>query len=683
MTPMGNPTLRLLALAKFKKKTLLLSALAAAFLSLVIGMMSPSIYRSEAVLKIEPANKATPFSSFSDPYMENQTILKDAEVLMYSQDVMNAVADELMAARINPDLAFPSSVRLTDIGFRAKLLAKRLQAKLRMPMEHSEKNIITEENDREVVASMIRTQMKVVTDVEGRMLRLQVDAADRSLAQRMCELIATKFLEVSLLKVQQELLRQEKYLVSTIDLQQEKISLLEKQLQSVKTEFSRLELRGNIEQPGLDAVGQIVERKGSLAEIAAELQTHETLYQDYRKELANTDLFEDVKKVGLREKIEKDLAEIEYKRLELVSVKGYPESHPTLINLKREADKLNHLLATVVAASNQDGRGSQATSGTSKELSAKLLSVTDRIKMLKAKKELLEKQLSRKESQMDLALDLETRSGGILRDLNGHLDILRELRRHLEETRMKIVGAVNTASLLVPPSFPLIPVSLSVVRRTFFGFFVGMVLALMVHFLFDFARPRLLVAEDLNAMKVHTFGTIRFDQNSIAHFVACLLTLEKNTAPRGEPAGHEAQTVLFSMINLSLNLDFWITEVAQSLNDTGYRVGVVIVQDQDAGLRRESTMFGPIEVTRLHRDEISFSFPQLMAGMRSKCDWILVLGTGLEPGPATVFLTRHADHLFYIARYGRSELGAIERIRMDANFTADVSEHALVMNHIM
>jgi len=41
------------------------------------------------------------------------------------------------------------------------------------------------------------------------------------------------------------------------------------------------------------------------------------------------------------------------------------------------------------------------------------------------------------------------------------------------------------------------------------------------------------------------------------------------------------------MINLSHNLEFWMTEVAQCLTDAGYRVGVVIVQDQDPTLRRE------------------------------------------------------------------------------------------------
>jgi len=66
-------------------------------------------------------------------------------------------------------------------------------------------------------------------------------------------------------------------------------------------------------------------------------------------------------------------------------------------------------------------------------------------------------------------------------------------------------------------------------------------------------------------------------------------------------------------------------------------------------------MVGSIEVTRLNPDEISFSFPQIMSRMRQKYDWIMVMGTGLEPGPATVFLTRHADHLFYITRFGRSE----------------------------
>jgi len=69
---------------------------------------------------------------------------------MYSQDVLNSVADELMASRINPDMAFPASVRITDLGFRAKMLAKRLKSKLRFPLEHSEKNVITTENDRDV-----------------------------------------------------------------------------------------------------------------------------------------------------------------------------------------------------------------------------------------------------------------------------------------------------------------------------------------------------------------------------------------------------------------------------------------------------------------------------------------------------------------------------------------------------
>jgi len=125
--------------------------------------------------------------------------------------------------------------------------------------------------------------------------------------------------------VQQELLRQEKYLVSTIDLQQEKISGLEKSLQEVKTEFSRLNCVANIEQPGLDAVGQIVERKGSLAEVESELQTHEQLFREYSRELASADLYDDVKKVGLREKMKKTLQRLNNKRLELVSVKGYSE----------------------------------------------------------------------------------------------------------------------------------------------------------------------------------------------------------------------------------------------------------------------------------------------------------------------------------------------------------------------
>lgn len=682
MIRMGNPALRLIALAKFHKRMLLLTASAAAVISFILGVMAPPIFRAEAVLKVEPQSKSGPFANFTDPFSENQTALKDAEVLIYSQDVLNDVATELMASRVNPDLAFPNSIRLTDFSFRFKMVAKRLRSRLNLPVESQEKNVITPEHDQKVVAGLIRNQMRVVPDVEGRMLRLIVEAADRYLAQRICELVAEKFLKASLLKVQDELLRQEKYLVSTIDLQQDKITDLEKKLQQVKKNFSRLEMRGNVEQAGQgDAVGQIVERKGSLAEVEAELMTNERLYDEYSRELASADMFDDIKRLGLREKIEKDLAEIEYRRLEFVAVKGYPEGHPVLQNLKNESEKLNQLLTKVMGDNTSKEGSRRALAGTSKELSAKLVTVTDRIKWLNVKKDLLKSQVNKKEKQMSTALDLETQGGALSRDLSGHFEILRELRRHLEETRMKIVGAVNTANLLVPPSFPLIPVSLSVIRRTVFGFCAGGVFALMIFFLFDFARPRLLVKEDLSAMKVHTFGHIRFDHEAISHFVSCLLTLvPTKSETRKERQG---QVVLFSMINLSLNLEYWLVEVAQMMVDAGFQIGVILVQDDDPQLRRETTMIEKIEVTRLHPDEISYSFPQLLGHMRRHNDWVMVLGKGLEPGPATLFLTRHADHLFYITRYGRSELGAIERIRSESNFTPGVNEHALVMNHIM
>lgn len=664
----GNPALRLLALARQYKLTLIFSALIGMIASIVAGLMTPHLFESEATIKIEPPKRGvlSAASAFGDNAAESSAALKNSAILLTSKEVLERAAVSLFNDGLSFDQAFPSRIRAIDLSYRFHLLKDRLKGKDVATEQEAPATTI----DIERVVSLLRNQMRIAIDPETETVSIHVQAANGKAAQMMCAAVAKEFIAVSQINDRAALSKEETYLLDTLTAQKNNIDEVDRKLGEIRSAHPDV-VQNASDVPSLRSVYALkfIDQRDELAKVDDELELSAGLMSTYQQALkafaggTSSGVFE------LKKRIQSELAELDFKHLEYTRVSGYPESHPSIKAIIERAKILKTILTA--ATSEVDSKNSRGPD----EIRQQISILADKIETLNAKRAQVRKVLTSREKDMQKGLVIEAQASSLIRDLGAHLDVYKDLRRRLEETRIQIVGFSHTASLLVSPMLPTIPTTLSLTERGIFGLVVGAAAFLSLLLVMDLVSPRLLLLNDLAELNVKHFGRLKFHRDAMLEFTSCLLTMSLSDAVE-----RRGRVVLFTRVSVSMSLEAWISEVAQNLHFAGGGAGIVIVErNSDRSIRRQSMRVDGVETCWLHADEIPFIYNQVIDQMRKTYAWVLVLSRDLDSGPATVFMMRSADHLFYLTKLGYSYLHDIESIQTSIPGDFALDQYALVV----
>lgn len=725
-----NPLLRLLAIMRFHYKWLFVGAVVSSFFAVIIGLMTPEVYRSQAVIQIDVGKRiVTPVLQMD---VESDIALSHVMMLISSNTVLEKVAQEIIDENLDQDLAFPNRFKIADLGERFNFLMRRLNS------NHSSQTARSNQSrDVQEVTARVGQQLSVGKDPTTRLIKIIYAAATPHLAQTICKMIVEHFMVVSLEEDRQELLRQEKYLTTSIKDQMVTIDTLETELRKIVGKNP--EMASFREGQGISTIANnYLSRQGRLSDLEQDLKTNEHLLVKIKKSLKNEDLSSIYVEQEVKSKIFNELTELEFKKLEYTKVHQYPDSHPSVKAINDRIEVLKNLHAKMEVSSMEVSSQNKAPNiaGTTspilasiesdltsnaidphevKDLLQKAPDLKMKTEQLRIERDLMYKELANHEGKVKKGLDIEFQINALKRELDTHISLMTDLRRLLEKIRVEIAGIVPSTSLASSPSFPVIPTTLSISRKALFSIFVGIVFVLSILFLIDLMNPKLLIFDDLKALNVGHFGMFKRNQkDAIVQFAAYMMSIKRkkeySTTPmklkdsqssnfpkvkfddaaeryinsftaRDEPTKGRGSVILLSSVSIQFNIKGWVYEVAKILRDTSETVGILIVDELPGESCRQKTIISnDIETTWLHPDEIAFSYDQIVKNMKQSFDWVFVIASKIYNTPGETFVIHSADHVLYLTKFGESELKVIQKTRALRNIiNHPIEEHALVL----
>ncbi|MCX6109642.1 MAG: hypothetical protein NTZ90_08590 [Proteobacteria bacterium] len=679
----GNPALRILDMIKHHKMLLLVSALIGAGAGTVAGLTAPTLFQAESTIKIEPPKRSRSVSNAATAFLDSSqsdagVALRNAVMLAMSKDVLEGAVQTLIKTEsFDYEAAFPRSIHITDLKIKMRLMAKRLGARRGVPHKLDPDTL-----DKESLVGLIRSQIRVSADNEAQIMRINTEASTAELAQRMCSILTNEFINTSLQRDKRELTKEEEYLESTLKLQKSEIEAVETKMRDIRKQHPEIIGAGD----GLRSLFALRHQELSqeAARIDQEIKVGEHLRQLDLKRLGSIDYHTELENEAMRKRVEKELGDLEFRRTEYTRVLNYPKTHPDIIALDQRSSKLRALLqpspgkGTVLRSSEGSGHPLVEQRRGVEQMLQFMVTSNDKLRTLRAQQEQIGQALEKNTENLKKGMPIESEIASLARELTAHLEVSTELRRHLEEVKIQLVGFSGSATLLASPILPVVPTSLSTPKRLVFGLVVGIAFAVSALFLLDLINPRLRLIDDLEAMHISHFGVFRFHQDSVHDFTSCLLTLQ---SPSESQLGAHAlgQVVLFCTVSSPLHVDAWLGEVARLLAQAECHAGVLVIHDtQGSSICRETSIIDGIETTRLLASEVPFAYDQIIADMRRKFRWVLVLSPQVDQGPVTVFMSRSAQHIFFITHLGKSELRILESYQKSLTSPDTARQHALI-----
>jgi hypothetical protein len=232
---------------------------------------------------------------------------------------------------------------------------------------------------------------------------------------------------------------------------------------------------------------------------------------------------------------------------------------------------------------------------------------------------------------------------------------------------MTIVGSKDTASILLPAPYPLIPVTLTVARKALFGIFVGGFLTLSIFFLLDLLDPRYYLDEDLEVHGIKPFGTFKMNSDSISNLAANLISLKNNKA--------DTETCLFSPAASTLDLGELINSVSRSLVHGGRTASVIRIIDSPVTLKRRSFLSHGVLNEIIYSDEVPAMIDEIKQRHEKEHAFVFIIIPLLDHTPWLEYLEAKVDHKIFVIERGDAEIKHF----VSTNHNLDTLRHGVTL----
>lgn len=675
MTRGRNPALRLLAIARRRKLAIALATLLGTGVAAVAGLMTPDFYRSEAVVEITDDAKPTTIFDLTD----NTGIkLNKAKILMLSPLILEGVAKTLYE-RLDLDLdaAFPGRYRIYDIKPRLALLEERLFGRKRPSA-----TIKIRMRGVEAITTLISYHLLVNTELDSGSIRVRYEAAEPAIAQEICRLIIERFVEVMNEKDQRELRAKVKYLADTIDDQVKQMRAVAQQRQQLLEENP--ELGGN---GGVGLLQQYLAKKTEIERVRIERELDLKLLESYKELRGKRNRVSDALSKEVRKRLMEELSATELKLAELTKLSGYQSTHGDLVRLRKRSAALRLMLDDAEKQASKDGFGPSLDS---EALSGEIQRLTQLVRRSEVQGKLLQDALSETDASRKAAIRVEFELEALERRLATHDTLVKDLQTDLEKARIALAGMNKETTVTMPPSLPVIPISLSLPRRIVFGVFVSLIFAVSVLFGLDLLQPRILGERDFLELGVMALGKDDAVGRGTRRIAGSLLGLCQSGDEGGDGASRRVQgadrrrghAVLFSAESPWESAVAFVHRLAAEMRVASKRV-VVLTFEEGAEMFEppcDAHMEFGVTFISLRFPENGFAFMHLIERVRAGVDVVLLLVSDLHRLHDRGTILTHADVLVHVATEGATSLEAIVEVQATEGGRAAVKETAILLS---
>ncbi len=659
---------RYLHLIKHRPRFLLLSVGISTAIAAVIGLVSPYLYSSTALVQYQPK------VNLQLPMADNNVVFHKVTLLVTSTKVLNEVAKTLATQPLDPYYYFPKTIPVTDIRTRGKLLLRHLG--LQKPVENW--NPLTRLPLNFITAQLGR-HLKVGSDTGNMTISITYEAGDPEIAQRITNLVADTFTALNLEQEKDELKRQEKYIEDAIARQMDLIHSAESGLRSIVEDHPSMAVNGDGEKAaGVSPAAQrYVKKQERLEKIDEELISNQKMLASIQQELGGSSSQQAEISGNIASKVTEELSELEFRRLNSVKFGGYTEDHPSIYKLDKRIGELKEVLANLgVSRGTASGKNS-VPGGDVRGLFAQATSLREKNRALRAEKEVLFKSLEEEDSKFRQAVKVNFEYDSIGRNLSTSQTILNELYRDLQKTRLSLSGMSASATVLANASYSPHSTNLSIQRRIFFAAFTNLALIFSLLILYEIFRPSLLVSDDLRSLKLSHLGLFKPDAKGFAELASCLWSLgeTKNSTLSDRPKKR-----LVSLINFAPTVpyDTYANDLAQAAAKDGQKVALVFLDDTDSQPTASSSSV--VTVRRVKKEDALVTLRGVVNELRTEHDMVMVAETGKLSEPVETLLAQLTEHFVYLAEFGRTFLAPISNVRYLPELPRNVRHFSAVVD---
>lgn len=666
----SHSPIRHLHLFRFRMRFIVLTALISGCGSAVVGLMAPYLYTSSATVQIDVGKTQKRSASYIDDSVE----FHKAALLIQSPQILSQVAAKLVARPLDIRYYFPRSLSAFDMSARLSLMLRHMG--YRPPPVQGGLRL-----DQDVVTSLLATHIQVSPDYRIHTILVSYEAGSPDIAREICAEIIAEFVDLSNSIEKEELRRQEKYLLESIDRQLGSIRRIEQGMEGIVEAHPSMTSAQREQGRGATLAAQrLLDKRDRLQNIEQEIHSNERILTNIRNDLARANTLRTTVQGDVTAKVVEEISQLEFRRIQSIKVTGYPENHPAVLNLTRRINDLKQILTNL----SRDGRqlaakGQGPAEGTDvKSLYSQAGDFRAKNRSLVAERDALVKDLGREDELFRKAVKVNFRFDALVRELNSDLTVTNELYRELQKTRIALAGSTPAVSMISPASFNPHAINLSINRRTVFGLFVGIAFAMSLLILLEIIRPTLLLPEDLEHVKLSHLGTFGLTPRALSQVAYCVRSLER--AP-GKPPGN--QVVTFLSFATGFDVSEFIAGVASALAERGARVGAVLIVDPDAPATAEQESLwaaSNVAVTWISRDEVPFFLAPTVEELKKKWDWVLVVDTNRGVVPMEAYFARCSDHFLYLTQVGDTDLTSVDRVRHLPQLPAHIHHHSVIVD---
>lgn len=665
--------LRLLMLIKFKRRVLAVASVGAAFFAFLFGLVTPYFFRSEAIIQVLPSRVPSAYEAM----MGNETAeLYNASVLLQSPLVLERVVTNLKEVDANFYALFPKALSLLNFRHRLQLIRKRIWDDHPALLFETVLSPIAKA-DNTIAMSALSRHVRVETDTTLRTLKVTCESATPFLAKLMCENVIQGFLEYTASREKKELQKQEQFFNTVIQKQMENVHRIEDQMREIVEKTPEMTPGADSFSRGAATIAKsVIEKKELLARLQQELEMNRTLLSQIQRDVATQKPNSEEISADVASKITDEINDLELKRLQYTKVSDYDENHPEILAIRQRVVRLRRTLA----AMNRSGRGLSSEDDGSRNLKKMMESSTDlkeKNRKLKAEFDSLSKQLDEQKTALRKTLKTNFLFDSLSRELTANINIIVDLYRELQKTRISIRGLAPSTSVVSPASFSMLPASFSVAKRTLFGLFVGFALMTTILLLLDLLDPRALEESDLVALRVSSFGLFNRKKEELMRIVYCLLSLKLNSdETRDSPSG--GQVITFFGRTVGLSSDDWVLRIAEKITERGHKVALIVVRDDTEEAPQPFVIPKGVDVKQVSAAEMPLTLPKVAVQLKAQAEFVLIVAPPRVLHPSEEFLGRVSDHFVYGVELGVSSLNIMKGLRDAVQKNEKLAHHGLV-----
>jgi uncharacterized protein involved in exopolysaccharide biosynthesis len=632
----------------------------------LIGLSSPYLYRSQAVIQLKPNAK------IGEVDFDDVLAVQKAVNLVRSPEVLTAVATDV-AQKLPTRIAWavPQSISTLDLKERRRNLVANLPQLGRFAPEREVAQ--STDIDSDILATLLDQNLKVEPEINIRAVRIFYEGGHPEVTKMIATKISEEFIRHLTDRERKDLNAKAELLEKAI---QEQLGSVRQSEEEMKKMMFRHPFLAASDSRGTLTMGQkFVEKQESIRRLDSEYETNRRTLGQIRNDLSGRS--EATSKINeqIKSKLIRDISELEFKIVQYTKISDYPEDHPEVQSLR---NKLASLKYTLKRHQQEELNAKDDSGSPVQDLISKKTSLRERNQKITSEKEVLNRELAQQSSNFKEVASVSFAYESLVREFNMKVALINELYVDLQRTRLAAATVSTKADILSPATLPVHSSSVSLPKRLVFALPVGFALAISLLLLLELMNPTLLSTSDFAQMGVNYFGRCKLRGADFSRMAAYMLSLEQEQQRETKRSGHG---IVVALHPASITFDFnrYVSRLIKELHRHGKNVGLIIISDPMESVHPHLAS-SVAELVEMSTDRVGLDLDREVANLAGSCDIVFLISHTDSLSPSQLFISRSADYFVYVTELGKTQLKTLDSIKSPCKDLEKPKHYALMVD---